>query len=186
MRPDSFTAPTQVTTFYPELSVYGFSAQKSALGGVLSFENGYYHSRDDIDGNDPTITNSQIRFLFCYGRQLKEDLTLGLQYYVEVMEDYSAYKKSLPAGFPEQKEYRDTFTLRLEQLLKHQTWRLSLFTFYSPADNDYLIQPQISYKFSDNLYATLGANIFGGERDTTFLGQFDKNDNIYLSVSFDF
>ncbi len=102
------------------------------------------------------------------------------------MEDYSAYKKSLPAGFPEQKEYRDTFTLRLEQLLKHQTLRLSLFTFYGKADNDYLIQPQISYKFSDNLSATLGANIFNGEKNTTFLGQFDKNDNIYLSVSFDF
>ncbi len=186
MKPDSFTAPTQVTAFYPELSVYGFSLQKSALGGVLSFENGYYHSRDDVDGDDPTVTNSQIRLLFGYGRQLKEDLTLGLQYYVEAMDDYSDYKKSIPAGFPEQKEYRDTFTLRLEQLLKHQTWRLSLFTFINPADNDYLIQPSVSYKFSDNLYANLGGNIFGGEKDTTFIGQFGKNDNIYLSVSFNF
>ena len=186
MKPDDFAAPTLVTTFYPELSVYGFSAQKSSLGGVLSFETGYYYSRDDKDGYNPTISNSQIRFLFGYGRQLIEDLTLGLQYYVEVMEDYSAYKKSHPAGFPEQKEYRDTLTLRLEQLLKHQTLRLSLFTFYSPADNDYLIQPRVSYKFSDNLSANLGANIFGGEKDTTFLGQFNKNDNIYFSVSFDF
>ncbi len=186
MRPDSFTAPTQVTAFYPELSVYGFSAQKSALGGVLSLENGCYRSRDDIDGDDPTITNSQIRLLFGYGRQLKKDLTLGIQYYVEVMEDYSTYKNTLPAGFPEQKEYRDIFTLRLEQLLKHQTVRISLFTFYGAADNDYLIQPRISYKFSDNLSTNLGANVFGGEKDSTFLGQFDKNDNIYLSVSFDF
>ena len=64
MRPDAFASPTVATAFYPELFVYGFSAQKSALGGVLSFENGYYHSRDDNDGDDPTITNSQIRFLF--------------------------------------------------------------------------------------------------------------------------
>jgi hypothetical protein len=102
------------------------------------------------------------------------------------MEDYSDYENSLPAGFPAQEEYRDMVTLRLEQLLKHQTLRLSLFTFYSPADNDYLMQPQVSYKFSDNLSSTLGTNIFGGEKNTTFLGQFDKNDNIYLSVRFDF
>ncbi len=186
MRPDAFVTPTVVTAFYPELSVYGFSAQKSLFGGILSFENGYYHSRDDKDGDDPAVFNSQNRFLVGYGRQLREDLDFGVQYYVEVMDDYSAYKKSLPAGFPEQKEYRDTFTLRLEKLLKHQTLRLSLFTFYGSADNDYLIQPKVSYKFSDNLSANLGANIFGGEKHTTFLGQFDKNDNIFLSVRFDF
>ena len=53
-------------------------------------------------------------------------------------------------------------------------------------DNDYLVQPQVAYKFSDNLSATLGANIFGGEKATTFFGQFDKNDNAYFSVRFDF
>ncbi|MFQ5853809.1 MAG: hypothetical protein ACE5JU_24895, partial [Candidatus Binatia bacterium] len=72
------------------------------------------------------------------------------------------------------------------QLLKHQVWKLVLFVFYSPADSDHLLQPQVSYKFSDDFSATLGANIFGGGKDTTFLGQFDKNDNLYLSVRFDF
>lgn len=186
MLPDNFAAPTKVTAFYPDLSVYGLSAQGSAWDGILSFETGYYHSRKDEDGDNPTIQNSQIRFLLGYQRQMWKDFTLGVQYYIEIMEDYSAYVNSLPAGFPVQKEYRDIVTLRLEHLLKHQTLRLSLFIFYSPADNDYLIQPKVSYKFSDNFSATLGANLFGGERDTTFLGQFDQNDNVYISVRFDF
>ena len=186
MRPDDPTAPTQMILFYPELSVYGFSAQGSTLDGVVSFETGYYHSRDDEDGNDSSVPNSQIRFLVGYQRQIWEDFTLGVQYYGEIMEDYSAYVNSLPAGFPAQEQYQDIMTLRLEYLLKHQTLRLSLFTFYSPVDNDYLIQPKVSYKFSDNFSSTLGANIFGGENETTFLGQLDKNDNIYLSVRFDF
>ncbi len=186
MRPDDPTAPTQMILFYPELSVYGFSAQGSTLDGVVSFETGYYHSRDDEDGNDSSVPNSQIRFLVGYQRQIWEDFTLGVQYYGEIMEDYSAYVNSLPAGFPAQGQYQDIMTLRLEYLLKHQTLRLSLFTFYSPVDNDYLIQPKVSYKFSDNFSSTLGANIFGGEKETTFLGQLDKNDNIYLSVRFDF
>ncbi len=102
------------------------------------------------------------------------------------MEDCSAYVNALPAGFPVQKECRDIVTLRLEHLLKRQTLRLFLFIFYSPVDNDDLIQPKVSYKFSDNFSSTLGANLFGGERDTTFLGQFDKNDNVYISVRFSF
>ncbi len=112
---------------------------------------------------------------------------MGVQCYGEVVEDYSAYRNSFPVGFSAQEEERrDTVTCHLEQLLKHQTWKLSLFAFYSPADSDYLIQPQVGYKFSGDLAATLGANIFGGEKETTFLGQFDKNDNLYMSVRFDF
>jgi hypothetical protein len=59
-------------------------------------------------------------------------------------------------------------------------------TFYSPADRDYLLQPQLRYQFSDELSATLGANLFGGEKDSTFLGQFDRNDNVHLAVRFNF
>jgi hypothetical protein len=186
MRPDSFTSPTRVTAFYPDLSVYGLSAQGNALNGVVSMEAGYYHSRDDEDGDDPVVPNSEARFLVGYQRQLWKDFTFGLQYYGEVMEDNSAYRRSLPMGLPAQREYRDTVTLRLEQLLKHQAWKLSLFTFYSLVDDDYLIRPRISYKFSDNLSASLGGNVFGGEQDTTYLGQFDRNDNIYVVARFDF
>ncbi len=186
MKPDDLASPTQVIIFYPKLSVYGLSAQGNALNGVVSFETGYYRSREDEDGDDPFVPNSQIRFLVGYQRQIWEDFTLGVQYYGEIMEDHSAHQNSLPVGFPAQEEYRDMVTLRLEHLLKHQILRLSLFTFYSPVDNDYLIRPKVSYKFSDNFSSTLGANIFGGEKETTFLGQLDKNDNIYLSVRYDY
>ncbi|OGG02063.1 MAG: hypothetical protein A3F83_10950 [Candidatus Glassbacteria bacterium RIFCSPLOWO2_12_FULL_58_11] len=186
IKPDNFVAPVSLMTFYPELYVYGLSAQGGAFGGVLSFETGYYYSNADNHGNDPAILNSQGRFLLGYQKQLQEDLTLGVQYYFELMKDYSAYKNSFPPGFPLQKKYRDTFTLRLEQLLDHQTLKLSLFSFYGLADDEYLIQPQMSYKFSDDLSASLGANIFGGEKETTFLGQYNKNDNVYLSARFEF
>jgi hypothetical protein len=53
-------------------------------------------------------------------------------------------------------------------------------------DKDYYVLPSISYKYSDELAFTVGANIFGGEDTTTFLGQFDENDNVYLSIRYDF
>ncbi len=186
MRPDNLDVPTRLLAFYPPLSVYGMSAQKSAFGGIWSFETGYYQSRDDADGNDPAVPNSQYRFLIGYQRQVWPDATIGVQYYAEVMKDYAAYQHTLPDGFPAQHEYRDVVSFRFDQLWKHQTWMFSMMCFYSPADNDYLFQPQILYKFSDNLAATMGANIFGGQHDWTYFGQFEKNDNIYLSIRFDF
>jgi hypothetical protein len=186
VQPDDFSLPTQADLFYPDLSVYGASAQGNLLRGVMSLEVGYYDSRQDRDGDDPVIPNSQTRFLIGYQRQLQQDLTIGFQYYREVMAKHGAYERVLPAGFPAQQQYHDTVTFHLEQLRRHQTLRLALFAFYSPTDDDYLVQPLASYQFSDKLSATLGANIFGDEQGTTFLGQFDQNDNLYLSVRVDF
>ena len=183
---DSFPSPTSQTAFYPRLSVYGVSAQGRALSGVLSLEAGHYYSRDDNDGNDPTIQNSQWRFLVGYQQQLWRDATVGIQFYGEVMEDYSNYLMTLPPSVPQQAEYRDILTLRIEQLLHHQQWRLSFFVFRGLTDDDYLIRLLVTHRVSDNLLLALGANLFGGEEDTTFLGRLDKNDNVYLSVRFDF
>jgi hypothetical protein len=184
--PDDYDSPTQVTHFYPALSVYGISAQGQAMGGVLSFEAGYYDSRDDNAGTNPAITNSEARFLLGYQRQLSEDFTIGLQYYAEVMMDFDAYERTLPSVSTPRKRYRDTITLRLTRFLDHQSWMLSLFAFYSPAEQDYLLQPNVIYKVSDAFSATLGANLFGGKNRTTFLGQFDRNDNLYLNLRYDF
>ena len=185
-RADNSENPARVTAIYPPLSVYGLSAQGHAAGGVLSFEGSYYDSRDDRGGSDLAVPNSQTRFLVGYQKQLWPEFTLGAQYYVEVMDDFDAYKRSLPAGFARTAKYWDIVTVRLTQFLGHQTWKLSLFAYYSPADNDYLLQPQLSYKASDDLSVALGGNVFGGEKRTTFFGQFDQDDNAYLNLRYDF
>ena len=184
--PDDYTVPTQVTHFFPALSVYGLSAQGQAMGGVLSIEGGYYDSRDDSAGVNPAITNSEARFLLGYQRQLSEDFTIGVQYYAEAMMDFNAYERTLPNVSTPRNKYRDIVTLRLTRFLGHQTWMLSLFAFYSPEEQDYLLQPEVDYKVSDAFSVTLGANLFGGEKRTTFLGQFDRNDNLYLTLRYDF
>jgi hypothetical protein len=70
--------------------------------------------------------------------------------------------------------------------LGYQNWRLSAFAACSPTDNDCFVQPEIFHRLSDKLGAALGANIFTGKQETTFFGQLAKNDNVYLSVRFDF
>ncbi|HEC90908.1 MAG TPA: hypothetical protein ENI55_04500 [Alphaproteobacteria bacterium] len=185
-RADNPDNATKVTSIYPPLSVFGMSAQGSAFGGVLSLEGGYYDSRDDRGGKDPAVANSQTRFLVGYQTQLWRDFTIGGQYYTEIMSAFDSYKRSLPSGFAAKKKYRNIVTLRLTRFLGHQTWKLALFALYSPAESDYLLQPKITYKFSDNTSATLGGNIFGGKKRTTFFGQFDRDDNAYINLRYDF
>jgi len=184
--PDDYDVPTQVRHFFPALSVYGVSAQGQAMGGVLSLEAGYYDSRDDNAGVNPAIANSEVRFLLGYQRQLSQDFILGVQYYAEVMMNFDAYERTLANISTPRKKYRDIVTLRFTRYLKHQSWTLSLFAFYSPAEQDYLLQPRIDYRVSDRFSTTFGANLFGGEKQTGFFGQFDRNDNLYLTLRYDF
>ena len=186
VRVDKPVAPTTATRFFPALSVYGASAQRGLFAGVLSLEGGYYDSRQDRSGNDPPIPNSQWRLLAGYQRELWEDFVAGVQGYAELMADYGAYRHALPAGMPRQDEFRAVGSIRLTQLLDYQMWRLSVFAAYSPTDADYFLQPEASYKLTDQLSAAVGANIFGGQRDTTFFGQFEGDDNAFFRVRLDF
>ncbi len=185
-RPDALPRPTQLLGFYPRLDTYGVSAQRNVGAALLNLEAGYYDSRDDRNGTDPAIPNSQFRFLVGYQRQLATELTLGAQYYVEIRTDYPAYESALPAGLPAQDRTRHVLSLRLTQFLNYQTWKLSLFSFYSPSDQDLLLIPEVWHTFTDRFGITVGANIFEGERQTTFLGQMDRNDNLYVALRFDF
>jgi len=183
--PDSFP-PSKIIYFFPELSVYGFSLQGNLLNGILGFEYGYYDSREDRRGKNPLIPNSFNKFLVGYQRQGWNDFSYSGQYYGEYMNNYKDYETNLPPGFPKQDKFRQLFTFRATQLLKYQTLKLSLFGFYSSTDKDYFFIPEVHYRLTDNLWGTLGANLFGGEKRSTFLGQLDKNDNLYTILRYEF
>ncbi len=183
---DSFDGTPFLNYFYPGLAVYGFSVTRGLLQGVLSSEAGYYDSLDDNYGTDPGTPNSLTKFLVSYQRQLWSEFNFTVQFYGEFMHNYDSHKINLPAGFPLQDEIRQIVTLRFTKFLKYQTLKLSLFSFYSPTDDDFMIIPEINYKISDNLWTAIGSNLFGGKKDYTFFGQFNKNDNIYAVIRFEF
>ena len=171
---------------FPDLNVYGASVRGDVGKGIGNMEFGYYESDDDRSGKNGNINNSELRFLAGYVQEIGKDFTAGLQYYVEMMMDFTAYENSLPTDGKRIRKYRDFATLSLSRFLQHQTWKLSLFAFYGPVEQDYLIQPRVAYRFSDNFSTVLGANFFGGRTRTSFFGQFDRNDNIYLTLRYDF
>ncbi|MEW6666343.1 MAG: hypothetical protein AB1512_14125 [Thermodesulfobacteriota bacterium] len=171
---------------FPPLSVYGISARGKVWKGIGNVEMGYYDSLDDRDGKDPFIPNSQVRYLAGYEEELAKDFNMGLQYYLEQMLQYSGYRRAFPGSSNPADEYRHVVTLRLTKLLMYQNLRLSLFTFYSPSDQDIFMRPNIHYRISDHWSADAGANIFFGKKDNTFFGQFKNDTNVYLGIRWSF
>lgn len=178
--------PTTGKATYPDLSVIGSSIRRPLFAGIANFEMGYYLSPDAENGNNPYVQNSEARFLLGYEQELVKNLTLGLQYYVEWLQDYDSYLRTLPTGMPQRDEVRHVITQRLTWLTLNQNLTWSLFSYFSPSDLDAYLRPNIHYKITDAWSAELGGNFFIGADNDTFFGQFKKNNNIYAAIRFGF
>jgi len=171
---------------FPRLTVAGASVRGPLAGGIANAEVGYYRSGDDTGGSDPAIRNSELRLLTGYERELGHDLSTGVQYYLERMDDYSDYRRNLPAGATKRDENRHTLTLRVTKLLLQQNLELSFFAYWVPSDSDVYLRPRVHYKVDDHWGVELGGNVFAGRHDDSFFGQFDRNSNVYAAARYGF
>ncbi len=171
---------------YPPLNVYGASARSPLFGGISNVEFGYYDSTDDEGGGNPAVRPSEFRFLAGFEREIGQELTGSVQYYIEAIDGYSSYEQALPAGIQARDEYRHLLTLRLTKLLLNQNLTLSLFAYYSPTDNDGSLRPKVKYKLTDQWQIDGGLNIFFGEDEHTFWGRFQDNTNAYIGLRYNF
>lgn len=176
--------PMQAT--FPKLSVYGASLRGKVGKGIGNVEVGYYDSRQDRDGGRPLVNNSEFRLLLGYEQELAKEFTGAVQYYVEHMMDYDAYRNTLPRILEPRDENRHVLTLRLTKLLMNQNLTLSLFTYWSPSDEDAYLRPRVTYKVSDQWTVEAGGNAWIGADDHTFFGQFEDNTNVYAGLRYAF
>ncbi len=170
---------------YSRLDAFGASVRGNLAGGIANLEGGYYYSVDDKSGRDPDVPNSDIRGLAGYEREIARNFTLGLQYWLVWIQDYDGLIDNSPEPELEPPEADHTFTARLGWLLRQQTLLLSLFTFYSPSEDDAYLRPVIEYDWSDAVKLTLGGNVLLGP-DKAFFGQLKNNSNVYARLRYSF
>lgn len=185
-----FKQPTALTddlraTFAP-LGAYGASIRRPIGAGLFSGELAWYDSRDDRDGTDPLIPNSQLRYLAAYEWEARPNFTIGLQYYVEqtLNHDELLENSSFPEFEPE--ESRQVITNRLTWRLARERYTASLFTFYSPSDKDFYIRPVFTWRRDDHWQFVGGANLFGGSEPQTFFNQLQDASNVYLRLRYNY
>ena len=177
--------PVAMAPAYPRLGAAGASVRGNTAGGILNVEGSYYYSRDDRDGTNPLIANSEVRGLAGYERELVARLTLGLQYYVEWLQNYTELIRNSPAPEREPRETRQLITARLTWRLMQETLTLSLFGYVALQDADTYWRPVVTRQWTDNVSVALGANVMTGD-DDTFFGQLENNTNVYLRFRYSF
>ncbi len=171
---------------FPRLDAYGASARGTLGPGIFNVEVAYYNSRDDTDGDDPGINNSEFRALVGYEQELAKDFTGATQLYIEHMMDHDNYTRTLPAAIEAREQDRLVWTLRLTKQLLQQNLTLSWFSFYSPTDKDAFLRPKATYKVTDDWSVEGGLNIFLGAENHTFFGQFENNTAAYVGARYSF
>lgn len=84
-----------------------------------------------------------------------------------------------------QDHVQNSVTLRLSAELLDNSLTPTIFMFYNFHDNDIWFWPKVTYKILDGLNGTIGAHIFGGDKQELF-GQFNENDYAYFEVQYSF
>jgi hypothetical protein len=174
--------------FYPRLNVFGASARGQIAGGILWVEGGFFDSQDNRHGADSLLPNSSLTAMIGFERQVASDLTANIQYQADYMLDYGNFERaqqSLPSPFIRD-EVKHLLTSRVTQKLMDENLTLSGFVFWSPGDEDVYFRPSIEYKYTDEVTLAAGGNVFAGRHPNTDFGQFQKNDNAYLKVTYGF
>lgn len=191
--------------YYPKLHVYGISAEGQMGAGIYSFESGYYNSMEDQDGDNPMIENSFWKVLAGYRLDFSASLTVGVQWYAEVMEKYSAYEDGLinmlvaggatAASAKEQDTYKyrkekiqNTYTLRLTYKAMQERLWINFFGYQRPEDRDAFYKLDTKYQMDNNLYLIAGLNIFEGSKDyiSREFGMLERDDNAFVRVKYTF
>ncbi len=183
-QPSGLTTSLQ-PTFAP-MSAFGASLRRPAGPGLFNAEISYYDSRDDRDGSNPLVPNSQLRLLAGFEWEARTNFTIGLQYYVEWTLDHDELLANSFATEFEPDERRHLITNRLTWRAGMDKYTTSLFTFYSPSDNDFYLRPQFAYRHSDQWSLSIGGNVFGGEEQQTFFKQLQDASNLYLRLRFNY
>lgn len=183
-QPNALT-PAFAPTFAP-LAALGASVRQTLGVGLINAETSYYASLDDRDGSDPLLPNDQLRLLLAYEWEARPSFTVGLQYYLEWTLDHDALIENSLAPQFEPDEHRHLLTNRLTYRAGRDKHTWSLFTFYSPSDEDAYLRPTYSYRHDDHWTVAAGANLFAGQKEHTFFAQLQDASNAYLRIRYNY
>lgn len=166
--------------YFSGLRVYGASAIAPFASGLLNMEMAYYDSKDDAQGKNPLVPNSQSRWLIGYEQELMKNLTGSVQLYVERMSNFEALKaNSLTPDF-DPNQNRALVTQRLMYRALQQTLTLNAFNFYSTSDEDGYLKLSADYSPVDQWQLSGGVNVFYGKERFSFFNQFEDASNAFV------
>ena len=77
-------------------------------------------------------------------------------------------------------------TLRGSKSNEREALDFALAVGYSVNESEFLIRPSVEYDISDSTKIKIGVDLFEGGDESTFFGQFDKKDRVYVELKYSF
>ncbi|MBN1881530.1 MAG: hypothetical protein JW885_05090 [Deltaproteobacteria bacterium] len=124
----------------------------------------------------PTQKN-YLRYVIGVDRIFGENLYVNLQLVQKIIFDYD--------GDLLEEEVQNMLTLSANKKFFNDTLIPEVTLSYNITDGDFYITPKVTYKYTDTLEFTLGANIYNGDPYTIF-GLFEHNDQFFLEIKYHF
>lgn len=165
--------------------MHGFGLDVASQVGLFNLKGEVsYYLTDDIKGDDPAIVNNSLNYIVGFDINLPlNNVNLLLQGVGSTVINNNEITKMDPQY---KDEYSDFMLMgRLSDNYLNETLFIELAGAYDFIYSDYMINPLVQYKVTDNLSLIAEYNYFGGDKDTDF-GQFSDNDNIKMEIEYFF
>jgi hypothetical protein len=180
----------KVTPTHPWFTFYGMNFSRPFGAFVFRGEGGYYPKRyfDFIPPDFSQLNSGLLKEKpFLQGMlgmdyQLTSQIDLSVQ---GIQERILDYEETIMAD-----EVNTISSLMLRGSFANDTVLPLWLMLYDITNKSYLSRVSLDWKYSDSFTITVGTDILGGDKETTYgqfnFGQFDKNDNLYLKLVFGF
>lgn len=165
--------------------MHGFGLDIASQVGLFNLKGEVsYYLTDDIDGDDPAVINNSLNYIVGFDINLPlSNLNLLLQGVGASVMNSNEITEMDPQH---RDEYNDIMLMgRVSDNYLNETLFIELAGAFDFIYSDYMINPLVQYKFTDNLSFIAEYSYFGGDKDSDF-GQFRDNDNLKLEIEYFF
>ena len=172
-----------LTPTHPWINFYGMNFSRPVGTFVFRGEGGYYPNRffDTLDitkiYDGLLVKKPFLQGMIGVDYQLTGEIDIGVQAIQERILDYDDNLMD--------DEVNSIGSLMLRGHFANETILPLWLTLYNISNDSYLSRIAVDWKYSDSFTITTGFDILSGDSDTVF-GQFDRNDNVYLKLVYNF
>jgi hypothetical protein len=153
-----------------------------------------YSRTQDPDGKNPEVKNPALTYVLGVDRTFLEDLYCNLQFIqkrIAHYEDLNEITDPIQKGIVTEgwlindqiHRVRNALSLHLSRKWFHENLLTEISGIYNIPGRDYTIRPKVSYKITQDIKATVGADVFQGEANTS-LGRLKANRTVYVDFRY--
>jgi len=149
----------------------------AVVRGELAVKIGKYFPVDDVTVSEMAVEKTLLSYALAFERDLL-DISWLVQFLQETILDYE--------DTITRDEVDTKLTLRGSKSNEREALDFALAVGYSVNESEFLIRPSVEYDISDSTKIKIGVDLFEGGDESTFFGQFDKKDRVYVELKYSF